>query len=237
MINFLVVEDNENHRKKVLEVINKYMMKNQYKYKVFEFNDLTENLRKNIKVLYENKIYILDFKLTNYDAIDVSRTIRKYDWISPIIILTAHGGMALETFKERLQILDFISKQHNAEKNLNDLFDICLKQFNLNQNLQLTISGEKYIINLNQIYYIYRDSSLRKTVIVTCNNEYKINSSVKEMGKKLDCKFKIIGKGCIVNTEKVVAYIWKENKVIFDDNRSINMLSSTHKKELNDPIN
>lgn len=232
MINFIIVEDQKLQRAHISNLIMKYMMKNKLEFDIIEFDSETRKLRELIKTVEHNHIYILDFELPNSNAIEISRLIRENDWRSPIIIFTAHGGMAFETFKQRLQILDFISKQFEAEKNLFELFDICLKQLNLSDSFKFKAKGIDYNIPFEKIYYIYRDTCERKAIIVTNNSEYKINMSMGSILKNLDKRFQISHKACIVNIEKVEALNWKEGKIIFNNGFEAYLLSKTHKKEL-----
>ena len=128
MINFVIVEDNKLHRKRLKNIILNYMMKNKMEFDIIEFENDCPELESLMISSDNNNIYIFDFELPNATAIDLSRKLRETDWISPIIVFTVNGGMAYDTFKQRLQILDFVNKQYEAEKNLFELFDICLNQ-------------------------------------------------------------------------------------------------------------
>ena len=236
MINFIVVEDNEYHRKMVVNCIIKFMMQNKLDFKILEFEKETSELRQLIKTRKTNHIYVLDFELPNTNAIELARQIRENDWISPIIVFTVNGGMALETFKQRLQILDFISKQYEAERNLLELFDICLKQIDIKKSLKFTFKRTDYNIPFDKIFYIYRDSVERKCIAVTESGEYKIAMNISDVHKLLDENFKVTHKSCIVNTKRVKALDWKDGKIIFDDDTEIFLLSKTHKKELKDYV-
>ncbi len=236
MINFVVVEDQKLQRNNISDLIMKYMMKNKLEFDIIEFESETKKLKELIKNVEHNHIYILDFELPNSNAIEISRLIRGCDWRSPIIIFTAHGGMAFETFKQRLQILDFVSKQYEAEKNLFELFDICLKQLNISSSFRFKSKGIDYNIPFEKIYYIYRDTCERKAVIVTGSSEYKINMSMNNVLKELDNRFRVSHKACIINIEKVEALVWKEGKIIFNNGFETFLLSKTHKKELEDYV-
>ena len=85
---------------------------------------------------------------------------------------------------------------------------------------------------MDSILYIYRDSYIRKLVIVTDHGEYFITRNVKDMLKLLDNRFKITHKACIVNMERVEALLWREGIVKFENGMQIDMLSKTHKKEI-----
>lgn len=227
MINFIVVEDNPLHLEKTKKIIMSYMMKNDYPFDIKTFSKFSKELINTIKVGEHNTfIYILDFELPNTNAIDISRTIRNYDWKSPIIVFSVNGGMALETFKQRLQILDFVNKQYEAEKNLHELFS------KLRSHFKLTIKKKTYIVDLENILYLYRDNYKRKTVLVTDFGEHMINDTLENIKSKLNNKFIYSHKSYIINTKRVSVLDWKNNDVIFDNGVRANILSKSRRKEL-----
>lgn len=232
MITFVVLEDNALHSKRTKDIIVNYMMKNKYEFDILFFEKETKELNDLIEKNESNYIYILDFELPNTTAIDVARKIRKNDWVSPIIIFTVNGGMAYETFKQRLQILDFVSKQFEAEKNLTELFDICLKQLKVRNNFKYKIGKVDYSIDYNKILYIYKDTNLRKSVIVTESHEYKVPLNLVNVKELLNEDFIFTHKACIVNMKRVNAFVWNEGKIVFDNGMEALFLSKTHKKEL-----
>ena len=114
-----------------------------------------------------------------------------------------------------------------------ELFDICLKQIANKKTLKFKYKGIDYNIDLSKILYIYRDTVERKCIINTINKKkYKVIINITDLAKKLDSRFKFTHKACIVNTDKVEAFVWKDNKIIFENGEEIYFLSKTHKKEL-----
>ena len=69
-------------------------------------------------------------------------------------------------------------------------------------------------------------------LIEPMRNEFKIIKNMSDIKSLLDNRFKYTHKACIVNTDKVEAYDWKNSKIIFDNRKEVYMLSRTHKKEL-----
>ncbi len=232
MINFILVEDNIIHKRRAEEIINKYMLSYEFDYKIKAFDKMNLELKEVINDNKENNIYILDFELQNTTAIEIAKLIRNIDWTSPIIIFTAHGGMALETFKQKLGILDFISKQYQDEKNLFEAFDICIKQLKLKRSLKYTYKNVYYNIDYDNIYYIYRENCDRKTYIITEDKKYETNIGIKEIKEKLDKNFVLTHRSCIVNMKKVKIISWKDRKIVFDNDKETGFLSKKNKKEL-----
>ena len=231
-MNFAVVDDNNIQRKKICNIILNKMMKNKIDFKIFEFDDYNKELLNYIKNDKKNTVYILDLELPNGDGIDVARIIRnKYNnWVSPIIIVTAHISLYFEVYKQRLQILDFIAKIEDVKTNLSENIDICIRMLNKERVYRYTYKGVEYAINLNQIDYIQRKG--RQTVIVTSKEEYYQNISISEIKKLLPSYFLLSSKGILININNVKKIDWNTLTVYFKDGISDYLVSKTHKKEI-----
>ena len=232
MINFAVVDDNKLHRKKINNIIITNMMKNQIDFKIDEFDDCDSKLLKYVKDDKQDTIYILDIELPSGDGVDVARKIRNIqnNWISPIIIITAHTSLGYEVYRQRLQILDFIGKCEDIDTNLSENIDLCLRMLSKERVYRYKYKNIEYTIHLNQINYIQRDG--RQSKIVTNNNEYYQNISINEIKKSLPSHFVSSAKGVIINLRNVEKIDWANYKVFFKDKKSAFLVSRTHKKEL-----
>lgn len=232
MINFVVVDDNEQHRKKICDAIMSSMMSNQINFKINEFSDFDKKLTQYINNKEHISIYILDLELPKGDGIDIARTIRNKtnDWSSPIIIITAHESLYYEVYKQRLQILDFIPKFNFVEKSLSEDIDICLRMLNKDKVYSYTYKNIAYNINLNSINYIQREG--RRTKIVTKNKMYYQNITISEIKKLLPSYFLISAKGTILNMKNVYEIDWNKMIVHFVDGSKDYLITNSHKKEI-----
>ena len=232
MINFAVVDDNKLHRKKINNIIITNMMKNQIDFKIDEFDDCDSKLLKYVKDDKQDTIYILDIELPSGDGVDVARKIRNIqnNWISPIIIITAHTSLGYEVYRQRLQILDFIGKCEDIDTNLSENINLCLRMLSKERVYRYKYKSIEYTINLNQIDYIQRDG--RQTKIVTTDNEYYQNISINEIKKSLPSHFVSSAKGVLINLKNVERIDWSKYKVFFKDRKNDFLVSRTHKKEL-----
>ncbi len=233
MINFIIVEDNVNHRKKVKDIILAYMMNNKVEFNIVEYADcgkmLLSYLKNNVK---DDTVYILDLELPSGDGIDIARLIRNTynDWKSPIIICTAHSSLAFETYKQRLQILDFVSKCEEIEKNIKEALDICMKMFDKNSFYRYTYHNVDNYIPYSTIDYIQRES--RRIIIVTNEKNYYQNISITNIKKTLPNYFVVSSKGTLLNMKNVKQIDWNEMLVYFKDGKSDYVISNTHKREI-----
>lgn len=232
MLNFIVVDDNDKQRKNICKIIMTYMMNNKIDFNIHEFQDYDKNLINFINKNNDESIYILDLELPNGDGIDIARIIRnKYNnWISPIIIITAHTSLYYEVYKQRLQILDFIGKCEDIKKNLSENIDICLKMLNKEKVYRYVYKNVEYTINLLNINYIQRDG--RKTKIVAGKDIYYQNISIAEISKLLPNYFIPSSKGTLINSKNIKKIDWNTCKAYFNDGSKEYVVSRSHKKEL-----
>ena len=68
MINFVIVDDNNMHRKKVSSIIMTIMMNNKVSFEIQEFGDFNSTLLNYFKNPKPNSIYILDLELPSGDV-------------------------------------------------------------------------------------------------------------------------------------------------------------------------
>jgi DNA-binding LytR/AlgR family response regulator len=234
MTNFIIVEDNKNHKKRAKDIIVSFMMKNKYEFNIYEFDDYCQELINCINKNRSEAVYLLDLELPNGDGIDIARYIRNEcnDWRSPIIICTAHTSLAFEAYKQRLQILDFIGKCFDVEENIVENLKICMKMLENDKSYRYRYKNIDYSISYDAINYIQRIG--RRTLIQTTKEKYYQNISIKEIKEKLPKYFVISSKGILLNTKNINKINWNESSVYFKDNTKDYLVSYKHKKELNE---
>lgn len=232
MINFVVVDDNISHRKRVVNTIVSKMMSNQIDFNINEFDDYSPGLLKTIKDERRNTVYILDLELPNGDGINIARYIRNEcnNWISPIIIVTAHTSLYYEVYKQRLQLLDFIGKCNSVEENVSENIDICLKMLNVERVYRYTYKSVDYTIPVNSIDYVIRVG--RQTKIVTYDKDYYQNISIRDIKCLLPEYFVYSNKGILINFKNIDRIDWNEEIVYFKDGKCDYLVSRSHKKEI-----
>ena len=234
MINYVVVDDNNTHRKRVVNAIISKMMSNQIEFNINEFDDYSPGLLNYIKDERRNTVYILDLELPSGDGIDIARYIRNdcNNWISPIIIVTAHTSLYYEVYKQRLQLLDFIGKCNSVEDGIFENIDICLRMLSVERVYRYTYKSVEHAIPINDIDYIIREG--RQTKIITSNDEYYQNISIREIKDFLPEYFICSNKGVLINYKNIDRIDWNDNKVYFKDGNSDYLVSRSHKKEISE---
>jgi len=208
------------------------MLPTDIEYETLVFSQYDKNFVRLIESKTGQRIYILDVEVNSHSGIDIARKIREKDWTSIIVVLTAHYELAYEAFKNRLMLLDFISKFDNYEKNLYDVLQLSLKILNKEEQLSFKIGQIAYKLDFNDILYITKEEGKRNTTIQTFYQKYSVSSTLTEIGEKLNNDFLKTHRACIVNKKNIKTIDFKEKIIIFKNNEKINLLSKNYQKEV-----
>lgn len=232
MIKFIIVEDEEKWMNEYERIINDILFKTDKEYEVYKFNKYTKDLKELIKDNSEPKIYLMDLEIdTKYNGMDILREIREDDWDSEIIVLTNHDRMFESVHKQIYKTFDFIEKFDNLEKRLKkDIKKIISKKNDYDKFIYETrkISLQIY---LKDIMYICRDTVDRKLVIRTTNNEFIVNLSMKEMQTKLDDRFAMCHRSCLINNDRITEKNYVDGYFITDTGEKVDLLSKKYRIE------
>ncbi len=232
MINFIICDDNKYVREVNEKIISKVTMPHDFNYNIYKFDKYSVKLKNLINKASDINIYILDLELPGKSGIDIAKEIRKVDWDSIIIILTSHEELELTLLKQKLLILDFISKFDDYEKRLINTISMVIDKIKNKKIISFKCNKEINHVKLDNIIYVYRDNSIEKTTIVTAENEYPVRETLTKIINKLDKRFVQTHRACFVNKEKIESVDFKNNIIYFVNDTSIDYLSRNFKKKL-----
>lgn len=232
MINFVVVDDVVEIAKTVEKIISKVMMKSNLEYKIHIFHDYDSKFKKFIKEPLPNKIYFLDIETKSGSGIDVARIIRKNDIQSVISFITAHEHLGGVIIKESLMVLTFICKFDDFENKVNDTVEKALDIVGCKKIIKFTDYNSLYIIPIEDILYITRDSVERKCLIKTDYTTYKVGKPLIEFKQMSMGTLTQTHRACLINEKRVRKIDKSKRVIIFDNGDTIDLLSSNYKKEL-----
>jgi len=236
VLSFVICEDNKNIKKIVVDLITKIMMPHDFDYIIHDFDDYNNKLNKMVEQNNIKKIYILDIELSSKSGLDIARKIRERDWNSIIIIMTAHYELGIEAIKNRLMLLDFISKFNNFEERIKVSLELAIKIFEHKKSLIFERGNVLYKIKYDDIIYVIKDTVERKSIIKTLYTEYKISENISDLIKKLDNRFFQSHRSCIVNKDYIKKVDFKDGKITFSNNEYIYLLARDKKKGLKEHV-
>lgn len=232
MINFIVVDDMVEITKTVVNIINKAMMNSNLEYKIHVFHDYDNKFIKFLEEPLENRIYFLDIETKSASGLDIARKIRKTDTKSIISFITAHEQMGGVIIKESLMVLTFICKFDDFETKVKEAVNKSLKILGTKKIIKFNDYNSVYMIPVDDILYIVRDTLERKCIIKTDYTTYKIGKTLIELKEMSNGSLTQTHRACLVNEKRVHKFDKKNKAIIFDNGESIDLLSDSFKKEL-----
>ena len=234
MINFILCDDNDYVREINETMISRVAMPYDFNYTINSFDRYNIKLKNLINTPSDIKIYILDLELPNKSGLDIAKEIRKVDWDSIIIILTSHDELELSILKQRLLILDFISKFDNYEKRIEEVINMVIEKIDTKKIISFKSQKELHHVKLDNVMYVFKNNETDKTTIVTVDGEYPVRDPLSSIADKLDSRFYQTHRACYVNLDKIESVDFKNSIVYFNNDTSIAYLSRNYKKELRD---
>jgi two-component system response regulator AgrA len=232
MINFIICDDNKLIVEKICNIVSKVMVPTEEEYKINTFTRFDSEFK---KIMYSNigyKIYILDVEVGDTSGLDIARKIRQKDWNSIIIFVSAYYELSYPAFRDRLLILDFISKFDNFEKKLEECITLAMDIMGTKEHLSFLSENTMQKVDYKDILYITRDDKKRKVLIYTDYKVFNVNTTLLEIEKKLNRDFIRTHRACIVNKKNIKSINYTENKITFKNGEYTYLLSRNKKKEV-----
>lgn len=236
MINFIICDDKKDFTLMLKKKVQKFMSKySEIECKYHIFSGYGVEFEKMVEEDTAFKVYFLDIETKRGSGLDAARMIReKYeDWDSIILIVTSHEEFRYEALGNRLYLFNFLNKLNNFDNNLEyDLKNILKKYNKHSKGITIEYDREIYKVELRDIIYIEKEIDSKKCIIVTTYGERYIQSSLKDLYKKLNEDFMKVSRSLIINIKKVKGYNPKTNTVYFTNNFNSTLVSRESKKEL-----
>ncbi len=232
MLNVVICDDNKRDLGKITKLIDVFMKKNKYDYKKHIYSDYNDEFMKLVKTKIPFRIYILDIETPSRSGIDVAREIRNRDLDSVIIFLTGHDELGRVILQNDLMFLAFVNKFDNLAKRLNEVMYKAMNLVKIKRVIRIEEGNNTYIINLNDILFLSKDTFDRKTTIKTDYTEYRVRTSLFQLKEMLDDRFLQSHRACIVNKTRIARIDYGKRIIYFDNNDYTDLLSNKYKKEM-----
>lgn len=234
MYNFFVVDDIEYFKNEFCELVDKAMMKNDFKYEIHSFNDYDDDFFNKVNENLPNKIFLMDLSCKQKDGLEVAEAIRQSDELSIIIFITAYSiDYLADLLDGEYTQFGFISKMHKdyQTETINKI-DKAIDRINKRQIINFEDNNSSYSISVNDIYY-FKVVDERQVLIKTAFNDFYSSKPLKyfeELVKGFN--FKKTHRSVLLNYSKVVKEDLKNKKLILNNNEEIKLLSREFLKEL-----
>lgn len=229
MINYIICDDKALFRKKVIEIIDRVMMRNDMLYEKYEFENYDDTFMDMMNQKKTLKIYILDIEVNGKSGIDIAKCIRKNDIDSMLIFCTAYyEKYEKDILKSRFLFLDFIDKSGDYQTELEETIELAIKNLSMKNIIRFKNQNVIHTIATKDILYIMRDKD-RKCTIQTTDNQIIVSKPLLEFKNMLDNRFVYSHRACIVNYDRIAQFDKKNRTILFDNNMGTDLVSSRFK--------
>ena len=186
LINIASIDDDKKEVEQLKTSLNLLTKEYEFLYSVTSFNNAIDFLNSDVKSF---DIIFLDIEMPGINGLDLAKSLRKQNILTPIIFLTSFSEYAINSYD--VQAMDYILKPIN-----NDYFKLKFKRvldfIKLKKDEQLSVTDvdrEVSIINVSNI--AYDEVNGHNCIFYTKNKSYKIRSSLKSIEERLK-KFNFI---------------------------------------------
>ncbi|MGO1041997.1 LytR/AlgR family response regulator transcription factor [Clostridioides difficile] len=213
MIKIVICEDEKEQQELLKTYINQIFEVLSVKFKLEVFNSGEELLERYSK---DTDILLLDIQMGQISGMETARKIRVLDDKVEIIFITALIEYALEGYEVKAyRYLIKPVKYENLKENITN----CIKEVDIkNKYIMIKSQGSQTKLNINEITYI--EVQKETITIHTLNEVYKINGTMSNIEKEVDCsRFFRCHKSFLVNLEHVKSI--KQYVVILENSKEV----------------
>lgn len=191
----------------------------------------------------EQSIYFLDVDLKHphYDGFKLAQAIRKSDSRGFIIFVTTHGELVAETFKHRVEALDYIVKDdvQALATRIDACFDSIQARVSHLENRQpqfftVKIFDEQVHVDLDDILYFETSSKKHRIILHALHETLEFFGSLNDIESALPEQFMRVHRSYIANHDKIKRVLSKEMELEFVDGSHCSVSRSMRKKVLED---
>lgn len=219
LIQAYICEDNKNILKLIKTEVEKYIMIQGYDIEIMGTYEKPEDFIDNIEQVQQRSIYFLDidYNNSNLNGFDIGKAIRKKDTRGFIIYITSYDNLLMETFKYRLEALDYIIKDNEGEfiKQITKAIDSVMERIHNEPSAEskyyaVSVFDSVYKVPYDEILYFQTSEKAHRIILYTIDRSYEFFGKIREIEKELGEDFCKCHRSVLVNKEKIISLNKKE---------------------------
>ena len=211
MLKIYVCEDNLIHQQKITAIIKKTICIEDYDMELALATDKPAILLDSLQQTPVPGIYFLDIDLkTDINGIELAARIREFDPRGFIIFITTMDHFLPDTFKYKVEAMDFISK-HEAN-NLAERIMSCLKRAHelytartntTHKVFRFKIGSQIVTLPMKDVTFFEPSPAPHRVTAHTLNGTTEFYGTLKDLIAQADEHFLLSHRKCLVNKEHI----------------------------------
>ena len=226
MVAIYICEDNLVFQQEIRKTIENYLMIQAYDMQVALATAKPQEVIEAIQVEKARSIYFLDVDLKDesMNGFDLGKEIRKIDPRGFIIFITDHSELLAETFKYRLEAMDYIIKGDivNIQRRVRECLDSVQERLQLEQKetrryLPVKMNNEVFYVAIDDIYFMETSAHKHKVVLYAVDQQLDFFGNLQDLEEELGEDFMRVHRSYLVNTKQIKQLDLKTNTIYFGD--------------------
>lgn len=229
MVAIYICEDNRVFQQEIQKTIENYVMIQAYDMQIALATVKPQEVLDAIVDEKARNVYFLDVDLKDEEmnGFDLGKAIREVDPRGFIIFITDHSELLAETFKYRLEAMDYIIKGDiaNIQGRVRECLDsvqerLLLEQKESRRFLPVKMNNEIFYVAMDEIYFIETSSHNHKVVLYAKDQQLDFFGNLQELEEELGEGFLRVHRSYLVNTKQIKQLNVKTNTIFFEDGLS-----------------
>ena len=223
MIPIYICDDEKSIRKAIREELEKEILIHDYDMQVVCEKDKPEELLHCINGNKNRGIYFLDVELkgASMDGFRLGQEIRKRDPRGFLIYVTAHENLAFETFRYKLEALDYIVKSKPADmfRGIRKSLEVAGERITEEHGCDCEYFTVKFLdtvrhIPISEIVFFETGDKTRRILLHGLKGRMDFVGSMQNLEKQLGGKFMRVHRAYLVNTEHIDHLDLKNRQIV-----------------------
>lgn len=168
-------------------------------------------------------VYFLDIMYQEkMNGVKLGQLIRTADPQATLIYVTQHGEMMSETFRLKLQALDYILKNdadlcNRIHQCLNHLEQSCPQRFDASSRITLSLGRSRRIVSKEEIYYIQTVKGTHQILVSVKEGSFTATGTLNAVRQQLPDSFFICRRDILINICHVVSADHLRKELLLDN--------------------
>ncbi|MGY3750954.1 LytR/AlgR family response regulator transcription factor [Vagococcus acidifermentans] len=230
MIDLIVCEDNDSYREKLMSLINKCILINDFDMKINfatgDPNKIIEHITTKQKEMSDSKIFFLDIVLNHEkNGLNLAANIRSQLPQAKIIFLTSYPEFSMSVFEKKIEAVDYILKDFDEEAllfRLNQCLSYCSdffhKEWQSNDDFfSYKLFDKTFFVAIDDVICLQSSPNSHQLLLYTNNDIVEFYGTLSQCKKKFSFLFQT-HRSCLVNPVKIEKIDKKRGLVLLPNN-------------------
>lgn len=212
MIPIYICEDNNLEKEYLYKKLSDIILIHDYDMKIVVATQIPEEVLEHRKSHRNRSIYILDVDLKNikYNGFTLAKQLRELDSRGFIIFVTTHEEMLMETFRYRLEAMDYLIKEETD--GLMVKLGECLAEINRLATIEkddprsyYTVKAEGAVFHVpkEEILYLKTSGEVHRVTLYADNRLLEFRGDLSTIEHEIGPEFLRAHRSCLVKLDKI----------------------------------